>query len=66
MAVTEVEDTVIANGDPVGIPAEVLEDPLDVIEGGLAIDNPLLMIEPLPESLKVPGLFEMAYTVGEY
>jgi hypothetical protein len=50
----------------VGISAEVLKDPLDAIEGGLAIDDPLLMIELAPESLKVFGLFEMADTVGEY
>jgi hypothetical protein len=62
----EVEDAVIADGDPVGISAEVLKDTLDAIEGGLAIDDPLLMIELAPESLEVYGLFEMLYTVGEY
>jgi hypothetical protein len=62
----DVEDAVIADRDPVGISAEVLKDPLDAIEGGLAIDDPLLMIELAPESLKVFGLFEMADTVGEY
>ena len=48
------------------ISAEVLEDALDAIEGGLAIDDPLLMIEPSSESLKVLGRFEMADGVGEY
>jgi hypothetical protein len=66
MAVTDVEETVIADGDPVGISAEVLKDPLDAIEGGLAIDDPFLMIELAPESLKVFGWFEMADRVGEY
>jgi hypothetical protein len=66
MAVMDGEDAVIAEGDPVGISAEVLKDPLDAIEGGLAIDDPLLMIEPPHEYLKVLGLFEMADTVGEY
>jgi hypothetical protein len=50
----------------VGISAEVLKDTLDAIEGGLAIDDPFLMIEPPHEYLKVPGLLEMADTVGEY
>ena len=63
---TEVEDAVVADGDPVGISAEVLKDTLDAIEGRLAIDDPLLMIELVPESLKVPGLIEMTDTVGEY
>jgi hypothetical protein len=62
----DVEDTVIADGDPVGIPAEVLKDPFDAIEGGLAIDDPLLMIELVSEPLKVFGWFEMTDGVGEY
>jgi len=66
MAVTGVEDAVIADGDPVGISAEVLKDPLNAIERGFAIDDPLLTIELAPESLKVFRLFEMVDTVGEY
>ncbi len=66
LAVADVEDTVIGDGDAVGISAEVLKYPLDAIEGGLAIDDPLLMIELAPESLKVFGWFEMADRVGEY
>jgi hypothetical protein len=49
----------------VGISAEVLKDPLDAIERGLAIDDPLFTMELAPEYLKVPGLHEMADTVGE-
>ncbi len=49
-----------------GIPAEVLKDTLDAIEGGFAIDDPLFTVERAPKSLKVLGLFKMAYTVGEY
>jgi len=50
----------------VGISAEVLNDPLDAIEGGLAIDDPLLTIELVSEPLKVFGWFEMADRVREY
>ena len=56
----------IADGDPVGISAEVLKDTLDAIERGLAIDDPLFTIERAPESLKVLGQIEMADPVGEY
>ena len=56
----------IANCDPVGISAEVLKNTLDAIERGLTIDNPLLTIELVPESLKVLGRLEMPDTVGEY
>ncbi len=62
----DVEDAVIGEGDAVSISAEVLKHPLDAIEGGLAIDDPLLMIELSSESLKVFGWFEMANRVGEY
>jgi hypothetical protein len=64
--VTGVEDAVIGDHDAVGISAEVLKGPLDAIEGGLAIDDPLFTIELAPESLKVFGGFEMADRVGEY
>jgi len=57
---------VIADRDSVGISAEVLKDTMEVIEGRLAIDDPLLMIELAPEYLKVPRLLEMADTAGEY
>jgi len=66
MAVMDVEDAVIADGDPVGISAEVPKDTLDAIERGLAIDDPLFTIERAPESLKVLGRLEMADPVGEY
>jgi len=62
----DIEDTVIADGDPVGISAKVLKDPVEAIEGGLAIDDPLLMIKLSSESFKVFGWFEMADRVGEY
>ena len=55
----------IADGDPVGISAEVLQDTFGAIEGGLPIDDPLLMIELISEDLKVPGRLEMADRVGE-
>jgi hypothetical protein len=66
VAVPDIEDAVIGDGNPVGISAEVLKDPLDAIERGLAIDDPLFTIELASESLKVPGWLERAYTAGEY
>jgi hypothetical protein len=57
---------VIADGDSVSIPAEVLKNTFGAIEGRFAIDDPLLVIELAPEYLKVPGLLEMADTAGEY
>ena len=56
----------IADGDPMGISAEILKDTLDAIEGGFAIDDPLFTIELASESLKVLGRLEMADRVGEY
>ena len=48
-----------------GISAEVLKDTLDAIEGRLAIDDPLLMIELASESLEVPGRLEMTDATRE-
>ena len=59
------EDAVIADGNPMGISAEVLKDTLGAIKGRLAIDNPLLMIELFPEGFEVSGLLEMTDIAGE-
>ena len=45
LAVAEGEDTVISDGDPMGISAEVLKDSLGAIEGWFAIDDPLFLVE---------------------
>jgi hypothetical protein len=66
IAVPDVEDSVVADSDSVGISAEILKDPLGAIEGRFAIDDPLLLIELFSEDLEVPGLLEMADTAGEY
>ena len=63
---TEVEEAVIADGDPVSISTQVLKDTFGTIEGGLAIDDPLSTIELAPELFKVLGRLEMADRVGEY
>src|SRR5208337_2357944 len=47
-AVLNFEDTVIADGYPVGIPAQVLKNSINTVKRGLAIDNPFLIVE-LPE-----------------
>jgi hypothetical protein len=62
----DIEDAVIADGDPVGISTEVLKDTLDAIEGRLAINDPFFTIELSSELFKTPGLFEMADTIWEF
>jgi len=66
MAVPDSEDAVIADGDSMGISAEVLKDPLGAIEGRFAVDDPLLLIEMSPERFEGSGFLEMADTAGEY
>jgi len=43
-AVPDIKDAVVTDRDPMGIPAEVLKDAPDTIEGRLAIDDPLLVV----------------------
>jgi hypothetical protein len=59
------EDAVIADGDPVGISAEVLENTFGATEGRFAIDDPLLFIELFPEDVEVVWLLEMTDTARE-
>lgn len=49
----------IADSDPVGISAQVLEDTFWAIEGGFAVDKPLLGVEVFCEGFEVCGIFEM-------
>jgi len=56
---------VIANRDPVGISAQVLEDTFGAIEGGFAVDKPLLGVEVFSEGFEVCGIFEMTETMGK-
>jgi hypothetical protein len=44
-ALFQPEDTLIADGYPVGIAAEIVKDSLRSIKRGLAIDDPLFQIE---------------------
>jgi hypothetical protein len=56
---------VIADGDSVSISAKVLKNTLGAIEGRLAIDDPLLVVEVFSEGFEVCGIFEMTETAGK-
>src|SRR5271169_2857535 len=45
MSVLNLEDTVIADCYPVGIPAQVLKDSINAVKRGFAIDDPFLTVE---------------------
>jgi hypothetical protein len=45
LAVTEVEEAVITDGDSVSISAQILKNTFRAIKGRFAIDDPFLMIE---------------------
>jgi hypothetical protein len=59
------KDAIIADGDPVGISAEVLKNTFGAAEGRFAIDDPLLFIELFSEDLEVAWLLEMTDTARE-
>ncbi len=64
--ILKLEDTVIADSYPVGIPAQVLKDSFDAVKWRFAIDDPLLMIELSPKSFEYMWFPEMANNAGEY
>jgi len=59
LAILEGKDAVVTDGDPMGISAEVLKDPLGAVEGRFRIDGPFFMVEIPQEGFEVPGILEM-------
>ena len=66
IVVLDIEDTVIADSDPMGISAQIFKDTFGPIKRRLTIDNPLLMVELSSEPLKGFGVLEMTDAAGEY
>ena len=65
LAGLDIEDAIVADSDPVCISAKVLKDSPSPLERRFAIDDPLLVIEPPSEYLKVMLLSKMTDTAGE-
>lgn len=65
LAVSDGEDAVITDGDPMSISAEVLQDSVGAIEGWFAIDDPLIMVEVPQEGFEVCGILEMTEMGGK-
>jgi len=65
LAVLELEDAVVADGDPVGVSTEVLKHPLGPVKRRLAVNDPFLVVEPSSEDLKGAGVLEMSDAAGE-
>ena len=59
------EEAVIADGDSVGISAQVLKNTFGAIEGRFAIDDPLLMVEMPQEGFEVSGILERTEMGGK-
>jgi len=65
LSVLGVEDAVITDRDPMGISGEVLQDAVGAIEGGFAIDGPLILVEAPQEGFKGSGILEMTEVGGK-
>lgn len=65
LAILNLQDAVIADGDPVSISAQILKDSLGTAERRLAIDDPLFVIERTSEPLEGTGLHEVTDTTWE-
>jgi len=64
--ILKLEDTVIADGYPVGISAEVLKDSFDTVKWRFAVDYPLLMVELFSEAIEGMEFPEMTKSAREY
>jgi len=65
IAVLDLEDTVIADSNPVGISAQVFKDTFGAIKGRLTINNPFFIVELSSEHFKGFGVPQMTDTSGE-
>lgn len=65
LAITKFEDTVIADGYPVRIPAKIFQDTRRTVKGRFAIDDPLLMIELSSECFESLWMSEVIDNAGE-
>jgi hypothetical protein len=50
--ILKLDNTVIADSYPVGIPTEVLKDSFDTVKWRFAVDHPLLMVELFSEAIR--------------
>jgi len=64
-AILKLEDTVIADSDSVGIPAEVLKDAFYAIKRRFAIYYPLLLFELSYKAFENMRVFEVPDAAGE-
>ncbi len=65
LAIADGEDAIITDGDPMGISAEVLQDPVGAVEGWFAIDDPLIVVEVPQEGLEGLGVLERTEMGGK-
>ena len=60
------KDAVVADGNPVGISPEILENPLGTTERRFAVHNPLFMIELVAEVVECFRFFEVTDSPVEH
>ena len=66
LAVPVGKDAVVADGNPVGISPEILENPLWTTERRFAVHNPLFMIELVAEGVECFRFFEVTDSPVEH
>lgn len=62
--VVDVEDTMVGDGDPVGIQAEVTKERVGLLEGGLGEDNPRLAVQRVFQLGEGRGLEQTGHALG--
>lgn len=61
VGVFKLHDPVIADRDPMGVPAEIFKNAFGPVERRLAVDDPLLPVQVSDQGTERPALRKMAY-----
>ena len=64
LIVFKLHDPMIADCDPVSISAEILQNVLGLLEGLLAVDDPVLLVQIGDQCVKGPRRRKVAYGAG--
>ena len=66
LAVGEIDDAVVRDGHPMGVGAQVAEDPLGAAERRLGVDHPVLAVQAVTQGRPIVGVGEVGGAAGQF